>query len=229
MRNQNVSVRSPFVLNTFISIAVAICTVVLWAGVSACAAEPSSANNRLHELRTVTPQPDRPFAELLTSASWMKPSELRFVVRSLGGKSYHVAGFDTHATVDAPDGAMVYLGNDFGVRTTRGEVVRQGLLWNISRDSVQLRVGDAEDIVVIAPGDIFGIGWLYDKKGNAILAASCETTCDGVNAHACCRYNGAGENLPTCLCVATKLIDGAGCDAGGRGSTECRLEQLTPF
>ncbi|RMH30993.1 MAG: hypothetical protein D6692_00870 [Planctomycetota bacterium] len=187
------------------------------------AAQPAvDARSGLADVRAVRPEASpRSIPVLLTRAGWMTPRELKTVAGFLGAKSYHVAGFDTFAIVDAPDGALVRVGADLGMPTRRGDALRRGLFWNTSDEFVRLRVGEAEEAVEIPPRGMFAIGWLFDERtGAAINGTSCSIFC-GEGFYACC--NAAGQATATCKCIA----DGhhVSCQSGGMGATSCSVEQ----
>ena len=165
----------------------------------------------------------RPVAELLLHSSSMTPAELKKLALFLGAASYNVTLQDTYITVDAPDGSLAFIGQEFGERAARGEVIRRGLLWNTSNQPVQVRIGEEETVVSIPPGGLFGLGLLTDDDGRALLGGGCSVAC-GEGTFACCNP-GTVSDQPTCVCVPITTV--RACQSGGPGSTACSLDQLT--
>lgn len=164
----------------------------------------------------------RSVADLLLRSSSMTPAELKKIALFLGAVSYNVTLRDTYIVVDAPDGVLAFIGQEFGERAARGEVIRRGLVWNTSNEPVQLRLGDDETIVTIPPRGLFGLGLLTDDDGRALAGGGCSVAC-GDGTFACCNP-GTVSDQPTCVCVPITTV--RACQSGGPGSTACSLDQL---
>lgn len=189
---------------------------------------------QLRRQRTREPVEARTLEELMFSAdlSTVLPSEMITLARFLDGPGYLVMQRGPDLIIERSAG-LVWLGNRMNQPVQPGSLAtwdekNLGVLWNTSRESALVRVGDVEGNVIeirsmgmIAVGNMVfedGTPWTTPRGSN-----SCTTVCDGINDGACCQYGSNG--YPTCLCVPNGDIKHGDCSAGGQRSTGCSLTQ----
>ncbi len=155
------------------------------------------------------------------------PEELSAIALRFGAPAYTIVQDAQFELLTDPKGGAVVAGVTqfdsgheclFGQSVYEGDVIVQGLCWNVSDSPISFIDHTTGIEFVIKPRELIAIGpYIVPVTGQALMSTTgCSVVCKG-DYYACCL---AGPP-PSCKCIHEDVV--LPCDAGGPAATACSI------